>query len=180
MIFEPTPLTGAYVIAEEPHHDHRGFFARTWCQKEFDRHGLNPRLVQCNVSYNRSKGTWRGLHYQAPPHEEAKLVKCIAGAVCDVIVDLRPDSATFKRHLTVTLSARNRKMLYVPEKFAHGFLTLEDDTEVFYQMSEFYSPESARGLRWNDPQFGIQLPLEVAVISDRDASYPDFRAHAWA
>jgi dTDP-4-dehydrorhamnose 3,5-epimerase len=120
------------------------------------------------------------MHFQVAPHEEAKLVKCIAGAVCDVIVDLRPDSPTFKKHLTVTLSARNRKMLYVPEQFAHGFLTLEDHTEVFYQMSEFYSPESARGFRWNDPEFGIQLPVEVAVISDRDSSYPDFRAHAWA
>ena len=180
MIFEPTALTGAYVIAEEPHRDHRGFFARTWCRKEFEQHGLNPRLAQCNVSFNARKGTWRGMHYQVAPHEEAKLVKCIAGAVYDVIVDLRPDSPTFKKHLTVTLSARNRKMLYVPERFAHGFLTLEDDTEVFYQMSEFYSPESARGFRWNDPQFSINLPVGVAVISDRDASYPDFREHAWA
>ena len=180
MIFEATTLAGAYVIHEEPHRDHRGFFARTWCQKEFEQHGLNPRLVQCNVSFNARKGTWRGMHYQVAPYEEAKLVKCIAGAVCDVIVDLRPDSPTFKKHLAVTLSARNRKMLYVPEQFAHGFLTLEDDTEVFYQMSEFHSPESARGFRWNDPEFGVQLPLEVAVISDRDASYPDFRAHAWA
>jgi dTDP-4-dehydrorhamnose 3,5-epimerase len=177
--FVPTSLAGAYVIEEEPHHDQRGFFARTWCQKEFERYGLNPRLVQCNVSYNLRKGTWRGLHYQVAPHEEAKLVRCIAGAICDVIVDLRPDSPTFKKHLTATLSARNRKMLYVPEKFAHGFLTLEDHTEVFYQMSEFHSPESARGFRWNDPEFRIQLPLEVAVISDRDASYPDFPAHAW-
>jgi dTDP-4-dehydrorhamnose 3,5-epimerase len=179
LIFEPTPLAGTYVIGEEPHHDQRGFFARTWCQKEFERHGLNPRLVQCNVSYNLRKGTWRGLHYQVAPHEEAKLVRCIAGAICDVIVDLRPDSPTFKKHLKVTLSARNRKMLYIPEKFAHGFLTLEDSSEVFYQMSEFYAPESARGLRWDDPEFGIQLPLEVTVISDRDASYPEFRAHAW-
>lgn len=180
MIFQPTSLAGAYLIEEQRHADHRGFFARTWCQKEFEQHGLNPRLVQCNVSFNARKGTWRGMHYQLAPHEEAKLVKCIAGAVCDVIVDLRPDSPTFKKHLTVTLSAGNRKMLYIPEKFAHGFLTLEDRTEVFYQMSEFHSPASARGFRWNDPEFGIQLPLEVAVISDRDASYPDFRAHAWA
>ena len=178
MIFEPTRLAGAYVIAEEPHYDHRGFFARSWCQKEFQEHGLNARLVQCNVSFNARKGTWRGMHYQVAPHEEAKLVKCIAGAICDVIVDLRPDSPTFKKHLAVALSARNRKMLYIPEKFAHGFLTLEDNTEVFYQMSAFYSPESARGFRWNDPEFAIRLPLEVAVISDRDASYPDFRAHA--
>ena len=180
MKFAPTVLPGAYLIDEEPHHDERGFFARTWCQREFERHGLNPRLVQCNVSHNLRKGTWRGLHYQAAPYEEAKLVRCIAGAVCDVIVDLRPESPTFKRHLAVTLSAGNRRMLYVPEKFAHGFLTLEDRTEVFYQMSEFYSPESARGLRWDDPEFGIRLPLEVAVISERDRSYPNFRAHAWA
>lgn len=179
MIFQPTALAGAYVIDEEPQHDPRGFFARTWCQKEFAQHGLNPRLVQCNASFSARKGTWRGLHYQAAPHEEAKLVKCIAGAVCDVIVDLRPDSPTYKKHVMVTLSARNRKMLYVPEKFAHGFLTLEDNCEVFYQMSEFYSAESARGLRWNDPQFGIRLPLDVTVVADRDASYPDFRAHAW-
>jgi dTDP-4-dehydrorhamnose 3,5-epimerase len=180
LTFEPTALAGAYLIAEEPHHDERGFFARTWCQKEFEEHGLNPRLAQCNVSFNATKGTWRGMHYQVAPHEEAKVVKCIAGAICDVIVDLRPESPTFKTHLTVTLSARNRRMLYIPEKFAHGFLTLEDRTEVFYQMSEFHSPRSARGFRWNDPQFDIQLPSEVAVISDRDASYPDFRAHAWA
>jgi dTDP-4-dehydrorhamnose 3,5-epimerase len=174
--FAPTPLAGAYVVDPEPQNDNRGFFARTWCQKEFAEHGLNPRLVQCNISFNVRKGTWRGLHYQAAPHEEAKLVKCTAGAICDVIVDLRPDSPTFKKHVAVTLSASNRKMLYVPEKFAHGFLTLEDDTEVFYQMSEFYSPDSARGYRWNDPSFGIRLPLEVTVISERDRNYPDFRA----
>jgi dTDP-4-dehydrorhamnose 3,5-epimerase len=172
--FVPTSLAGAYVVDPEPQKDNRGFFARTWCQKEFAERGLNPRLVQCNISFNVRKGTWRGLHYQAAPHEEAKLVKCTAGAICDVIVDLRPDSPTFKKHVAMTLSASNRKMLYIPEKFAHGFLTLEDDTEVFYQMSEFYSPESARGIRWNDPLFGIQLPLKVTVISERDRDYPDY------
>jgi len=174
--FVATSLAGAYVVDPEPQNDNRGFFARTWCQKEFAEHGLNPRLVQCNISFNVRKGTWRGLHYQAAPHEEAKLVKCTAGAICDIIVDLRPDSPTFKKHAAVTLSASNRKMLYIPEKFAHGFVTLEDDTEVFYQMSEFYSPESARGYRWNDPSFDIRLPLEVTVISERDRNYPDFRA----
>ncbi len=175
MIFEETKLKGAYVVNPEPRNDERGFFARTWCQKEFEEHRLNPRLVQCSLSFNLKKGTWRGMHYQESPHEEAKLVRCTMGAVCDVIVDLRPNSPTFKEHLTVMLSAENRKMLYIPERFAHGFITLEDNTEVFYQMSEFYSALSARGFRWNDPLFGIQLPLEVAVISQRDRQYPDFR-----
>ena len=174
MIFEETRLGGAFIIDAEPHKDDRGFFARTWCQQEFERHGLNPRLVQCNISFNLKKGTLRGMHYQEAPCEEAKLVRCTMGSICDVIVDLRPDSPTFRKHATVTLSAENRRMLYIPEKFAHGFITLEDNTEVFYQMSEFYSQESARGIRWNDPLFGIRLPLEVAVISERDRDYPDF------
>jgi dTDP-4-dehydrorhamnose 3,5-epimerase len=173
--FVPTFLAGAYILNPEPQSDNRGFFARTWCQREFEEHGLNPRLVQCSISFNTNKGTWRGMHYQAPPHEEAKLVRCTAGAIFDVIVDLRPHSPTFKQYLTVMLSAKNRKMLYVPEEFAHGFITLEDETEVLYQMSEFYSPESARGFRWNDPFFGIQLPFDVTVISERDRGYPNFR-----
>jgi dTDP-4-dehydrorhamnose 3,5-epimerase len=176
--FLPTALAGAYIVDLEPQTDGRGFFARAWCQTEFEQHGLNSRVVQCSVSYNRRKGTWRGMHYQEAPHEEAKLVRCTMGSICDVIVDLRPGSPTFKEHLTVILSAENRKMLYIPEKFAHGFLTLEDNTEVFYQMSEFYAPESARGFRWNDPYFGIRLPLEIAVISERDRDYPDFRVPA--
>jgi dTDP-4-dehydrorhamnose 3,5-epimerase len=175
LIFAETRLRGAYLVEAEPRNDERGFFARTWCQKEFKEHGLNPRLVQCNISFNRKKGTWRGMHYQDAPYEEAKLVRCTMGAVCDVIVDLRPDSPTFGRYATVVLSAENRKMLYIPEGFAHGFVTMEDNTEVLYQMSEFHSPESARGFRWNDPFFGIRLPLEVTVISDRDRNYPDFR-----
>jgi dTDP-4-dehydrorhamnose 3,5-epimerase len=175
--FVPTALAGAFIVDPEPQSDNRGFFARTWCQREFEQHGLNPRMVQCSISHNLRKGTWRGMHYQVAPHEEAKLVRCTAGAICDVIVDLRPDSPTFRKHLTVKLSADNRKMLYIPESFAHGFLTLEDNTEVFYQMSEFHAPASARGFRWNDPSFGIRLPLEVAVISERDRDYPDFRAH---
>lgn len=178
MNFVPTALAGACIVDLEPQTDGRGFFARAWCQREFEQHGLNSRVVQCSVSYNRRKGTWRGMHYQEAPHEEAKLVRCTMGSICDVIVDLRPGSPTFKEHLTVILSAENRKMLYIPEKFAHGFLTLEDNTEVFYQMSEFHAPESARGFRWNDPYFGIRLPLEVAVISERDRDYPDFRVPA--
>lgn len=175
LIFAETNLKGAYVIEAEPRNDNRGFFARTWCQKEFQEHGLDPRLVQCNISFNHKKATWRGMHYQVAPYQEAKLVRCTMGAICDVIVDLRPDSPTFKSHVTAMLSAENRKMLYIPENFAHGFITLQDNTEVFYQMSEFYTAESARGFRWNDPYFGIRLPLEVAVISERDRDYPDFR-----
>ena len=178
MIFAETSLKGAYVVEAEPRNDERGFFARTWCQKEFKEHGLNPRLVQCNISFNHKKGTWRGMHYQVAPYEEAKLVRCTMGTVCDVVVDLRPDSPTFGRYATAMLSAENRKMLYIPEGFAHGFVTMEDNTEVLYQMSEFHSPENARGFRWNDPFFGIRLPLEVAVISERDRNYPDFRQQA--
>ena len=174
MIFRETNLGGAYVIEVERHSDLRGFFARTWCQREFEEHGLNVHLVQCNISFNLKKGTLRGMHYQDAPREEAKLIRCTMGSICDIIVDLRPDSPTFRKHLAVPLSAENRKMLYVPEKFAHGFITLEDNTEVSYQMSEFYSPDNARGFRWNDPFFEIRLPLEVTVISERDRAYPDF------
>jgi len=162
------------VIEVERLTDERGFFARAWCQREFAEHGLNPRLVQCNISYNPRRGTLRGMHYQAVPHSEAKLVRCTRGAIYDVIVDLRSDSPSYLRHFGVDLTAEGREMLYVPEGVAHGFLTLEDETEVFYQMSEFYAPEAARGVRWNDPAFGIRWPIEVAVISPRDAAYPDF------
>jgi len=178
LIFSETDLAGAYVIDAELRTDSRGFFARTWCQKEFAEHGLNARLVQCSLSCNLRRGTFRGMHYQQAPHEEAKLVRCTMGAICDVIVDLRSESSTFGKHLAVTLSAQNRRMLYVPERFAHGFVTLEDNTEVFYQMSEFHTPESARGFRWNDPAFGIKLPINVAVISERDRDYPDYRSQA--
>ena len=174
MIFRQTELRGAYVIDVERLPDDRGFFGRTWCRKEFQANGLNPALVQCSISVNAKKGTLRGMHYQIAPFEEAKLVRCTMGAIYDVIVDLRPSSPTFKRHLGVTLSADNRSMLYIPEGFLHGFLTLEDNTEVFYQMSEFHAPDHARGFRWNDPAFGIKLPSDVKVISDRDRNYPDF------
>ena len=182
MIFTETELKGAFIIKPERLEDERGFFARTWCQREFEAHGLNSRLVQCNISFNKKAGTLRGMHYQAAPYEEAKLVRCTQGAIYDAIIDLRPESPTFKQYTAIVLTAQNRKMLYVPEGFAHGFLTLEDHTEVFYQMSEFYAPEYARGIRWNDPAFNIQWPADVQIISDRDQNLPDFersrdRAH---
>ena len=174
MIFQPTGLAGAYVIAIERLSDARGFFARSFCAREFEDHGLNPSLAQCNISYNRHAGTLRGMHFQASPFEEAKLVRCTRGAIHDVIIDLRPDSPTFMQHVGVQLTPDARNMLYVPEGFAHGFLTLEDHTEVFYQMSEFYVPGAARGFRWDDPAFAIDWPASVSVISERDAAYPDF------
>ena len=175
MKFTETQLKGAYIIEPELLTDERGFFARSWCQKEFIEFGLNPNLVQCNISFNHKKGTLRGMHYQAKPHEEAKLVRCTMGAIYDVIIDLRPESSTFKQWVAVELTAENRKMLYIAEGIAHGFQTLEDNTEVFYQMSEFYYPESATGVRWNDPAFGIEWPsTQEVIISDKDQSYPDF------
>jgi len=174
MLFAETKLKGAFVIELEPHTDERGFFARSWCRREFEAHKLNSNLVQCDVSFNAKKGTLRGLHYQTEAFEEAKLVRCTRGAVYDVIVDIRPDSPTFRHYVGVLLTADNRLSLYVPEGFAHGFLTLEHSTEVFYQMSEFYAPEAARGFRWNDPAFGIEWPSEVMIISERDRTYPDF------
>lgn len=175
MVFTETALRGAFLVAPEPHTDERGFFARTWSASEFESHALNPRLVQCSVSFNSRKGTLRGMHYQAEPFAEAKLVRCTHGAIHDVIIDLRPGSPTFTRSVGVTLSAKNRLMLYVPEGFAHGFETLADDTEVFYQISEHYSPEHGRGVRWNDPAFAIAWPAEPTVISARDRDYPDFQ-----
>jgi dTDP-4-dehydrorhamnose 3,5-epimerase len=174
MIFCETKLKGAYIIKPEPIKDDRGFFARSWCQKEFSDRGLNPNLVQCNISFNRYKGTLRGMHYQVQPHAEAKLVRCTMGAIYDVIIDIRSNSPTFKQWTSVELTAENRQMLYIPEGMAHGFQTLVDNTEVFYQMSEFYHPESARGIRWDDPTFEIKwLPLNP-IISDKDRSYAKF------
>jgi len=172
--FTETPLKGAYLIQPEPNSDERGFFARTWCMREFGAHGLETRLVQCNISYNRKKGTLRGMHYQAAPFEEDKLVRCTRGAIYDVIIDLRRNSESFGEHFGVALTAENRTMIHIPKGFAHGFLTVEDDAEVLYQMSEFYTPECARGFRWNDPAFDIEWPGEVQVISGKDRSYPDF------
>jgi dTDP-4-dehydrorhamnose 3,5-epimerase len=176
MIFVETRLQGALVVEPERREDERGFFARTFCQREFADLKLETRLVQCNLSYNKRLGTLRGMHFQIAPHAETKLVRCTMGAIFDVIVDLRPDSPTFKQWVGVKLTAENRLMLYIPVGLAHGFITLMDDTEVFYQMSEFYNPESSRGVRWDDPAFGIELPLLPRVISDKDQRYPDFTA----
>jgi len=174
MIFRACELDGAYVIEHDPKIDERGFFARAFCVDEFNAHGLNPKVAQCNLSFNRERATLRGMHYQASPHQEAKLVRCIAGQIYDVIVDLRPRSSTFRKWFGAELSAENRWMLYVPEGFAHGYLTLTDNAEIFYQVSEFYAPRSERGVRWNDPAFGIRWPLEPRVLSAKDAALPDF------
>ena len=174
MLFQPTKIAGVVQIDLEPVRDERGFFARSWCRDEFLKNGLSGSLSQCNVSGTRAKGTLRGLHYQEEPHAEAKLIRCTKGAIYDVAVDLRRNSRTFRQWVAAELTADNHRMLYVPEGCAHGFLTLEDDCEVFYQMSQFYYPESGRGVRWNDPAFGIAWPGEVHVISERDAAYPDF------
>ena len=173
MKFTETRLKGAYIVQPELIPDERGFFARTWCLREFESRGLETRLVQCNISYNRSKGTLRGMHYQVPPFEEDKLVRCTQGAIHDVIIDLRRISETFGKHIGVTLTAENRTMLHIPKGFAHGFVTLEDETEVHYQMSEFHAPECARGFRWDDPAFGIIWPGKIQVISEKDRSYPN-------
>ena len=172
MRFIPTELDGAWIVHPEPYTDSRGLFARTFCTREFGGRKLVGTFVQCNTSWNVLKGTVRGLHFQLPPSCEAKLVRCTAGSLWDVIVDLRPESPSYLQHLGVELSANNRRALYIPEMFAHGFQTLEDGTEVFYQMSEFYAPGSARGLRYNDPKLGIKWPLALAAISDKDLSWP--------
>jgi len=175
VIFRESKLAGAFVIEPEKIEDERGFFARSWCQKEFTEHNLNPRIAQCNISRNKKKGTLRGMHYQVAPHAEAKLVRCTKGAIYDVIIDLRADSPTFREHIAETLTAENHKMLYVPEGFAHGFQSLEDESEVFYQISAVYAPQHARGLRWNDPAFGIAWPIANPTMLDRDRNYPDFK-----
>jgi dTDP-4-dehydrorhamnose 3,5-epimerase len=174
MIFHPTSIQGAFIVRPEAREDERGFLARVWCQREFLAHGLNPTLMQCSISFSKAKGTLRGMHYQVPPHEEAKLVRCTAGAIYDVAIDLRPSSPTFRQWLATELTAANRAMLYVPEGVAHGFQTLEDDVEVLYQMSNSYAPESARGVRCDDPAFGITWPLPVTAIAPRDRSWPSF------
>lgn len=171
MKFEETKLKGVFVIEPELIEDERGFFARSWSPEEFAERGLRPQVAQCNISFNRLKGTLRGMHFQVAPHEEAKLVRCTRGGIFDVAVDLRPDSPTRYRWTAVELTADNRRMLYVPEGFAHGYQTLEDATEIFYQVSETYHPESARGLRWDDPRLGINWPLPVTLISARDGGF---------
>jgi len=175
VIFTPSSLTGAYVIDLEIHEDERGFFARSCCVREFVQYGLRSDFQQCSISFNKHAGTLRGLHYQAAAHAEAKLVRVTHGAIYDVIVDLRPESPTFKRWFALELTAQNRRQLYVPEGFAHGFQTLTENSEVYYQISDPYVPESARGLRWDDPAFGIRWPAGPRVISDRDQQYPDFK-----
>lgn len=175
MLFTETRLKGAHLIQLEPLEDDRGFFSRTFCREEFERHGLNPCVAQCSLSYNYRKGTLRGLHYQVAPRQEAKLVRCTAGSIFDVIVDLRPASLTYCQWFGVELGSQQRRvMVYVPEGFAHGFQTLEDDTEILYQISELYSPDDARGVRWDDPAFAIQWPEEPRVMSERDKSFPDY------
>lgn len=174
MQFTPTPLAGAYLIDLEKRGDDRGFFARAFCEQEFAAHQLVSRFVQVNNSLSAFKGTLRGMHYQLAPKAETKLVRCIRGALWDAILDLRPESPTFGQHFGAELSAENRRMMYVPKGFAHGFITLQDDTEAFYFVDEFYSPEQERGLRWNDPRFAIKWPAEPIVLSDKDRGHKDF------
>jgi len=171
VLFIETKLDGVYIIELEKIEDDRGFFARTFCQREFEAHGLNPRIAQCSVSFNWRKGTLRGMHYQVAPYEESKLVRCTMGAIYDVAVDLRPESRTFKQWVAVELTGENGRMFYIPQGLAHGFQTLVDNTEVFYQMSEFYHPQCARGVRWDDPAFGMSWPIKEVIISIKDASF---------
>jgi dTDP-4-dehydrorhamnose 3,5-epimerase len=173
MIFTES-LPGAYIIDSERIADERGFFARTWCRREFEAHGLEGIWAQSSFSYNKTAGTIRGMHYQSAPYEETKLIRCTRGAIHDVIIDLRPHSPTYCLHVAVVLTADNNRMLYVPAGYAHGFQTLVDDTEVTYLISEFHRPEFGRGVRWDDKAFGIKWPLPVSVITARDRSYPDF------
>lgn len=174
MKFTETKLQGSFIIMPDYREDERGFFARTFCRREFEDRGLNANFAQCNISFNKLRGTLRGMHYQTAPHAEVKLVRCTAGAVCDVIIDLRPESPTFKQWFAVDLTAENHYQLYVPKGFAHGYQTLTEDAEVAYQVSEFYAPESERGIRWNDPLFSIIWPLPVTAISGKDAAHPDW------
>ena len=174
MIFTETKLSGVYIIDINRLEDQRGFFARGWCQREFEEHGLVLSLVQANISYNKKKGTLRGLHYQINPYEEAKLVRCVRGALYDVVIDLREDSPTYKQWLGIELIAENYQMVYVPNGFAHGFVTLADNTEANYQVSQFYTPGAERGIRYNDPAFGIEWPIEIEVISDKDKNWGNY------
>ncbi len=176
MIFTETALKGAYLIDLEQKPDHRGFFARTFCAKEFEDHGLKPTVAQCNLSFNHIKGTLRGMHYQVLPAAETKLVRCTQGAIYDVIIDMRPESPTYLSHIGVELTAENRRALYIPEMFAHGYQTLTDGAEVVYQVGEFYTPGYERGLRYNDPFFGIAWPLAATEISEKDAAWPLFES----
>jgi len=173
MNFLETSINGVYIVEPEKHGDERGFFARSYCEKEFRQVGLTVPGVQCNVSYNEHKGTLRGLHFQSKPASEAKLVRCTRGRIVDVAVDMRPESATYLEHVMVELTDENRLALYVPQHFAHGFQTLEDQCEVFYQVTAFYTPELEGGLRYNDPRLAIEWPLQVSTISEKDGAWPD-------
>jgi dTDP-4-dehydrorhamnose 3,5-epimerase len=174
MKFYETKLNGAFIIELEKNEDERGFFARTWDKKEMQEFGFNTNLVQCNVSFNKIKGTLRGMHYQIAPYQEAKFVRCTRGKIFDVIIDLRPNSQTFKQWFSTEIDEKNHKMIYVPECFAHGFQTLEDNTEIFYQMSEYYMPEYAKGIRWDEKTFDIKWPINPKIISEKDLTYPSF------
>jgi dTDP-4-dehydrorhamnose 3,5-epimerase len=175
MIFTDTPLKDAKLVELEQRGDDRGFFARLWCKHEFEANGIRMSVAQINTSSSRKRGTMRGMHYQVEPHGEAKLMRCVRGSIYDVVVDLRPNSPTYKRWFGVKLTSANRAMLYVPEHFAHGYLALEDDAEVVYLVSEFYAPGYERGVRHDDPAFGIEWPIEVEIVSDKDRSWPDYR-----
>jgi dTDP-4-dehydrorhamnose 3,5-epimerase len=170
--YTPTDVDGVVIVDIEPHHDYRGFFARSFCEAEFAKYALASAVAQTNISFNRTRGTMRGLHRQAPPYQEAKLVRCTRGAIVDVAVDVRPESATYGQHVMVELTAENHRALFLPPYVAHGFQTLADDTEVIYQVSGPHAPEGEQGFRWNDAEFDIQWPLPVSVISDKDAGWP--------
>lgn len=174
MIFTETKLKGAFIIEQEPRIDHRGFFSRTFCAQEFEKHGLESNMVQSNLSYSKEKYTLRGMHFQTNGHEEVKLVRCTKGKILDTIVDLRPESATYCESISVELTPENFRMLYVPRGFAHGFLTLEEDSEIFYQVSAFYSQENERGVRWNDPAFNIDWPVKNPILSEKDKNHADY------
>lgn len=174
MIFNETRLKGAFLIDIKKIEDDRGFFGRAWCQREFEEAGINPDIFQINTSLTHKKGTIRGMHYQIDPHQEGKLIRCTRGRIFDVMIDLRPESPTFMQWLGHELSEDNYRMVYVPEHFAHGFVTLVDHCEVYYPVTEFYTPGSERGIRYDDPAFNIEWPVEIEVVSEKDLNHPDF------
>lgn len=174
MKFTETPIHGAMIIELEKHEDHRGYFARGFCKKEFESHGLDHQIVQCNFSKSHHKGTLRGMHYQEKPFSEVKMVRCIKGSIYDAIVDIREDSPTYMKWFGVELTEENYKMLYIPKGLAHGFQTLQDDSVIFYMVTEYYNKDAEGGVRWNDPAFNIKWPLDVSEISDKDKTYPDY------
>ena len=174
MIFTETKLRGAYLIEVQKNEDHRGFFGRAWCGKEFEAHGLTAKIAQINTSRTKKKGTIRGMHFQVAPYGEAKFIRCTKGRIYDVIIDLRPESPTFTQWIGNELSEDNYRMVYAPEYFAHGFVSLEDECEVYYPVTEFYTPQAERGIRWNDPAFNIKWPVPIEIFTEKDMSHPDF------